>query len=97
MTCKWLSSDWLTALSVTVIQIQLTENGRETERETERQSERDRDRERERDTERERERTRERHWLLGVPGCLRRPEVEVINFFQVYDFIRIPGGQVGCS
>ena len=48
MTCKLLTSDWLTALSITVIPINLTENGRETERM----------RTRERDGEGE----RENHW-----------------------------------
>ena len=62
MTCKLLTSNWLTALSITVIKaIQLTERHTEKGRMRARQREGEGDREKERERERERD-----HWVFWL-------------------------------
>ena len=80
MTCKCLTSDWLTALSITVINpIKLPERRERETRETETT---DRDRQRQRQRERERERERglvSRHPWPALPRFPPRPVNEWMN------------------
>ena len=84
MTCKCLTSDWLTALSITVINpIKLPERRERETRETEtqrRQTETETDEtetERERERERERDRPRLPSSLTGTTALPRLPPCPV--------------------